>query len=321
MTASTSTIPHRRPRATSPRRGFTLVEMLVVIGVIAILLGLLLTGLRAAIGAGGKTRELSALRQLFYGWSMYSSANEEKLMPGFLDVNTQQLWGVEYRDHAKTKLNRQLTQAWPWRLAPYVDYSWEVLCGYRDDWEKSLAAVPPEELQNEPFFGYNALYVGGWWTAPNPSGPALPRFDNYVTRSAGAYSRPDSMIVFSGSTLRGPGVYKPNKDEKLPGAHWVSPPNQAMTAIWRAGGFSAGSMFPLPGQSHSLTQTLSGTSGSLAPGSIEVLQEAAVPLNRFGPAVAVLNADGGTSSDALNQLMDMRRWVDAATTRDWKHPE
>jgi len=275
-------------------RGFTIVEVLVVIGVIAILLGLLLTGLRAAIGAGGKSRELSALRQVFYGWSMYSSNSEERVLPGFLDENTQALWNVEYRDLAKQDLDRELTQAWPWRLAPYLDFSWDVLVGYRSDYSKELSAVPAAEVQAEPAFGYNAIYTGGWWTSPNPTGPALPRFDRYVTRTAGAFARPDSMILFTGSAARPPGLYQSNTDDQFPGSHWVSPPFQATTTIWRGG--------------------LAG------PGSFEVLApNVSVPLNRNGSSIAVLTSDGGVQGSTMDDLLDMRRWVDAATTRDWTH--
>ena len=52
-------------RKTSPRQtGFTIVELLVVIGVIAALLGLLMAGLQAAGKASRKTKQMSDLRQL-----------------------------------------------------------------------------------------------------------------------------------------------------------------------------------------------------------------------------------------------------------------
>ena len=291
-----SSAPTTNFRVRRSARAFTLVEMLVVIGVIALLLGLLLTGLRAAMGSGSKTRELSALRQVFYGWSMYSNTNEEQILPGYIDENTQDLWNVEYRDQKKQELDPELTQAWPWRLAPYLDYSWELLAGYRDDADEDLSAVPPAEVQSQPFFGYNAMYVGGWWTSSQPSGPASLRYDNYVVRTAGSCARADSMILFSGATERRAGDYKPNDDDRIAGSHWVSPPNQAITKIWGA--------------------SLGG------PNSIDVVAPvASVPVNRFGPSIAILTSDGGAQSANVNELLDMRRWVDAADKRDWTHPE
>ena len=52
------------------RRGFTVTELLVVVGVITLLMGLLLGGLLRARGAGRNTKQLSDARQLFTAWTM-----------------------------------------------------------------------------------------------------------------------------------------------------------------------------------------------------------------------------------------------------------
>ncbi len=51
--------------------GFTLVELLVVVGIIAILLGLLLTGLGRASAAAKDVRCMSNLKQIALAWNMY----------------------------------------------------------------------------------------------------------------------------------------------------------------------------------------------------------------------------------------------------------
>lgn len=73
----------RDPRVV--RAGFTLIEVLVSIAVIAVLLGLLVPGLNKAHEAARRVACAQNLRQLGFGISSYAEANKDRIPPtGFL---------------------------------------------------------------------------------------------------------------------------------------------------------------------------------------------------------------------------------------------
>jgi len=75
-----------RPSSTAARRGvggFTLVELLVVIGIIAILVGLLLPSLQKARESANRTACLSNMRQLGICLLEYSVRNRDRIPLGF----------------------------------------------------------------------------------------------------------------------------------------------------------------------------------------------------------------------------------------------
>jgi prepilin-type N-terminal cleavage/methylation domain-containing protein/prepilin-type processing-associated H-X9-DG protein len=92
---STSALPHqhRAPRA------FTLVELLVVIGIIAVLVGILLPSLQSARAASQRVACLSNVRQLTTAMTMYNQENQYKLIAE---------WTVG--------------PMWPYLIKPYLGY-------------------------------------------------------------------------------------------------------------------------------------------------------------------------------------------------------
>ncbi len=76
--------PHGRaePLASHDRRGFTLVELLVVTAIIGTLMAILVPTLSGARAAALQMKGSSNLRQLAGGWHMYADANNGVCLPG-----------------------------------------------------------------------------------------------------------------------------------------------------------------------------------------------------------------------------------------------
>ena len=84
------------PRRPSSRRflpaGFTLVELLVVLAIIAILVALLLPTLKKAQEAGYRAQCLANMRSLTTAWLMYSEENRQWLVSSHIDREVPTPW-------------------------------------------------------------------------------------------------------------------------------------------------------------------------------------------------------------------------------------
>jgi len=353
-------------------KAFTIIEMLVVIGILSLLLGILLPALSGAKKRSSKQAELNSLRQIGLAWTLYSNGNNDKLLPGFLEADVQEKWRVGYLYPSRIPIqpspnfasgDPNIAGPWPWRLLPFLDNSLPTVYGYIDDPYLTrpsdgtsyplfdTVTLDPREIDEqlnmqiigdaarliayEPSFGYNAYYVGGWWEME--PGTEIPRYRfydaradrypydgniddneraNVVSRSAGTIRRPSKLVIFCSSAPLQPGVYR-KFDDNQRGSHYVVPPIVGPTAHWLLAGQTSSAA--LGGVLADADDLGTMTTGGMDPNTISVERATSPPIGRYTGLAATLHADGHTSVNTPQALLDMRLWIDAASKIDYMH--
>jgi hypothetical protein len=305
------------------REGFTIIEILVVVGVIAVLIGLLLPALSGAQKRSRKNTELSFLRQVGFGWTMYANSYEDASLPGFLEKNVQTLWAVEWETPLHDVItDGQVSGPYTWRLMPFLDFNPEVLYHYTDSVE-DLDFTDPAHVKHfaqHPAFGYNAYYVGGWWRelAIGGSTVSKPVFhDAEVAGSGGRpanvvatrvthIKRPSEILTFCSTTPVTEGIMRSR--DSFEGSHIAHAPTVGEDEHWTAK-FGA-------------SVTGSGMQQGTAAGSIYepfTFARSAVPIGRYTKLASVLYADGHTDTQTAGGLDDPRKWMSSADDKSFAH--
>ncbi len=273
-------------------RGFTITELLVVIGLIALIIGLLGPAINMARRAATRSREMAAARQVSQAWISYSLEQNGQLLPGFLaglpafEENGAVIPANTYGGGAT------IAARWPWRLAPYFGGDMRALyVGEQGEVLSKLENGDHGEFlyfaSLFPSFGLNSTWVGGDsermgflpQTLPNGQPNPLGRF--FVSRLA-QFRHPQRVAVFVSS--RTPSV---------------------MEAQSKQGFFRVESPWFVQSQWAVKYDPLDPASC----GNVSA---------RYGDEAVIATADGSTEAIAIETLRDMRRWSDQAETFDFR---
>ncbi len=172
------------------RRGFTIIELLLTIGLVLLLASLIIVALRGVIHAAKRADTSNALRQMTQAYISYAGDHNYALMPGYaskvkvteLGINPRMGSGnflVSAAADEISLLNASDASSYVWRLAPYMDNTWATMfVDYRspelnarlsDEFNAGIYGLSTAANSGAdsmgisllPSIGLNSIYLGG----------------------------------------------------------------------------------------------------------------------------------------------------------------
>lgn len=301
-------------------RGFTLIELMVVIAIIALLVTLVAVSLKRVRTGALRTVSLSALKQIMAAYNSYSDDHRGQFLPAYIGANLFDP-GQPFEDFrvtlpGGTPLKPEDKQSYVWRLAPYVDNAWDVF--YTELRDEGLMAQLVVDYGNgidgiygpfgdptnggiseRPTYGLNSIFVGGDSVHGgqvvrdmNPWTPTDPNVVIAATRFT-QVKNPARLIVFGAAAQANPNDPDPVYLDESFGFCELRPPYLNFD----------GNMWVDP-------QWLVGTGGLVEQTNTGFYDEAGLPISRNGnDLMAVGLLDGSASLEKVSNLSrDMRRW-------------
>ena len=195
---------------------FTLIALLVVIGIIALLAAMLLPALGKARYRASQVNEMSGSRQLLIAWRLYAEDNSDSVLPGYR-------YGLNANDFQGHPVNHPINARYPWRIAPYLGKSFDVM--YLNENRRTLETFRRMEDPDLgvyaasvfPSQGINSVFVGGDDVELPPTERAFDRFGRFCVLKTAEVARPSELLVFT--SARGP-----FEGRIVPGYYVVKPP-------------------------------------------------------------------------------------------------
>ncbi|MBQ73083.1 MAG: hypothetical protein CMJ67_09290 [Planctomycetaceae bacterium] len=270
-----------------PRRGFSLVELLVAIAMISVLVALVFHAASAVRSGASKTSEMAAARALITAWTGYCTDNRGSVLPGYAS-------GFRGRDASGEWLDVSTADVavmrWPLRLAPYLGHDFASLfSGESRAALDGIADAPTSSrlytVSVAPAFGMNSVFVGGDENYGGSSQIFVDTFGDFYATKLSTVKNPDELGVFftSQNVSSVTGKVQQGFFRVLPPA-WTTP-------LW----------------SPEYEPENPVSAGFVSPRHQEGAKDVAI----------VANVDGGVKTNTIDQLRDMRRWSNQATSSDW----
>jgi prepilin-type N-terminal cleavage/methylation domain-containing protein len=296
------TVGRIRVRTKRAPRGFSITELLVVIGVVALLVTLLIPAARMVRKAAAKTRELTTARMLGQAWTHYATDSSGAVLPGFrAGLPAFGPDGAPIPPETFSGSGAAIAARWPWRLTPYLGSdAMNLFAGPQREALLRLRASSDVDrfyylASLVPSFGLNSAWVGGdsdrlGFLPPTIGGQANPFHNFYVTRLS-QVAHPERLTLFASS--------------RMANDFGGDPIGQYFDGAMIEGYFRIDS----PWFQARIWADAYSPSDPASSGNVSARAD--------GDAI-VVTASGSTEAVPVRQLDDMRRWADQADRIDWR---